>query len=59
MKGFSVFAQTYFILSRPRSGRVDGRTVSQPMSQAPALAGPPKLRAFGAVYWIGFWTLYV
>ncbi|HKF72645.1 MAG TPA: ABC transporter permease [Stellaceae bacterium] len=28
------------------------------MSQAPLLAGPPRLRSFGTVNWIGFWTLY-
>jgi len=29
------------------------------MSEIPFLAGPPRLRSFGAVNWIGFWTLYV
>jgi len=30
------------------------------MSQAPPfLVGPPQLRSFGAVNWIGLWTLYV
>jgi ABC-2 type transport system permease protein len=30
------------------------------MSQAPPfLIGPPRLRSFGAVNWIGLWTLYV
>ena len=29
------------------------------MSPAPVLAGPPRVRSFGAVNWIGFWTLYV
>ena len=30
------------------------------MSQAsPFLVGPPRLRSFGAVNWIGLWTLYV
>jgi len=29
------------------------------MSQAPDLAGPPRLRSFGAINWVGFWTLYV
>ena len=29
------------------------------MSQTPFLAGPPRLRSFGAVNWIGLWTLYI
>src|SRR5579883_3453184 len=29
------------------------------MSQAPVLANAPRLRTFGAVNWIGLWTLYV
>jgi ABC-2 type transport system permease protein len=29
------------------------------MSEAPLLAGPPRLRTFGAVNWVGFCTLYV
>ena len=29
------------------------------MSQVPFLAGPPRLRRFGAVNWIGLWTLYI
>jgi ABC-2 type transport system permease protein len=29
------------------------------MSEAPLLAGPPRLRTFGTVNWVGFWTLYV
>ncbi|HLJ20153.1 MAG TPA: ABC transporter permease [Stellaceae bacterium] len=29
------------------------------MSPVPFLAGPPRLRSFGAVNWIGLWTLYV
>ncbi len=28
-------------------------------SQAPSLAGPPQLRSFGPINWIGLWTLYV
>ena len=29
------------------------------MSQTPFLVGPPRLRSFGAVNWIGLWTLYI
>jgi ABC-2 type transport system permease protein len=31
----------------------------QPMPQAPVLAVSPRLRSFGVVNWVGFWTLYV
>jgi ABC-2 type transport system permease protein len=29
------------------------------MPQTPFLVGPPRLRSFGAVNWIGLWTLYI
>ena len=47
-----------FIRSRERRERVEGRT-NDPMSEVPFHAGPPRLRSFGAVNWIGLWTLYV
>jgi ABC-2 type transport system permease protein len=31
----------------------------RPTSQTPFLVGPPRLRSFGAVNWIGLWTLYI
>src|SRR5260370_6517149 len=45
---------------RPIAGAPLGRLCSaRPMPQAPLILGPPRLRSFGAVNWIGLWTLYV